>query len=193
MENQIKIRCSSCGKVLLAKPSQARKIAKCPRCGARFVIPSLANIAERKGQRVPAPENEAALARLSEKLTVPKEPPLCRVVYTEASPVQFALQRKKEVPLLDLSEDGLSFYMKDGDSPGELREGARFVVEIDFPVLIVPVYTPVILRWLKRVEEQGLYQLGVQFQDPDQELLAVVKTLVNFILSRPEVWELCGE
>lgn len=189
MAEQIKIRCGKCGKVLLARPAAEKKLAKCPRCKSAFTIPSLSQLAARKSPRVIVSENEKFLSRLPEKLTRKKENPLCRVVYTEASPVAFAQQRPDQAPILDLSEDGLSVYLKKDDKLTSLDAGTVFLIEIDFPVLVLPLIIEVVLRWLKPVEEAGLIQLGVQFVDPDEDLQKVILILMDFILSRPEVWE----
>ncbi len=183
------MRCGKCGKVLLAKPSEKRKIAKCPKCKAIFAIPSISELAERKKTRTVVSGNDDFLAKLPDSLTIKTAEPLTTVAYTESPPVQFALQREKQAPLLDLSEDGLSFYMVKSDQTVSLKQGTSFWVEIDFPVLLKPVYAEVVLRWSKPLENEVLLQLGVEFANPSKDFKQVLSGLIDFILSRPEAWE----
>lgn len=186
---KLKIRCSKCGKVLLARPSEKRKIGKCPKCAAKFAIPSLSQIAERKKTRVVVGGMEGLLSRLPEKLTTKTEKPLAHIVYTEAPPIQFTMMRKNQSPILDLSEGGMSIYISNDGQTADLKLGSSFWVEIDFPVFVAPIYTEVTVRWTKLIEKTNLLQLGLQFSKPDETLQQIMGILMDFVLSRPEAWE----
>lgn len=187
MIKTIKIRCKSCGKVLITKCGEERKIGICPNCRAKLIIPKITELEARKTERAVISESELTI-RAPEGLVSPVEKPVCRVMYTEAPPFEFALRRKDQLPILDLSEAGLSFLAKKKEA-GFLVPGKTILIEIDFPILIEPIYPYVQVRWANPTEEEELLQIGVEFQSPKKDLEEIAATMVKYVLSKPDAWE----
>ncbi|MFH1147161.1 MAG: PilZ domain-containing protein [Pseudomonadota bacterium] len=187
MTKAIKIRCKSCGKVLLTKCGEERKIGVCPGCKTKLIIPKISEIEARKTERAVISES-ALTIRAPEGLVSPAEKPACRVMYTEAPPFEFALRRKDQLPILDLSETGLSFLAKKKDA-GPFVLGKTLLIEIDFPILIEPVYPYVQVRWANPTEDNELLQIGVEFLEPAKDMEKIAATMVKYVLSKPDAWE----
>ncbi len=167
---------------------ESRKIGICPKCKTKLLIPTLSEIEARKSQRAVIGESKFQIA-LPEALTTHGEAPDCRVMYTEASPYEFALRRKDRFPVLDLSEGGLSFFIRTTDAKDRITLGKTILVEIDFPVLVVPIYAYAAVRWVNSTDDRALLQVGVEFEEESEDLRRIVAGLMGYVLSKPDVWE----
>ncbi|MBF0117726.1 MAG: PilZ domain-containing protein [Desulfobacterales bacterium] len=183
----VKMRCKNCGKVLKTNSENAGKKVRCPQCQNVFVIPDAKELASRKADRVVIQESKDAISLSQDMPAHLEETPFCQVVYTEADPIQFTLKRKNQVPLLDLSEGGLAFYIKTSEEVAALTFEKIIPIEIDFPtVLFEPLSVKVEVRWIKPMAEQKLLHVGVKFNNPDKKFLKIVSKLIELIISKPD-------
>ena len=114
-----------------------------------FKIPNINKFKARQTVREVVHESEMSTP-LPETLKKPGILSLFRIKYTEASPVNFVLKRNNDLPLLDLSENGLGFLCKEEDA-SLLKTGKIIAVEIDFPILEEPLIIQVEVRWMKQM------------------------------------------
>jgi len=166
----------------------AGKKGKCPGCGTVFLVPSGGQHDDRKAARTLVEECTNCIS-MPDDLTSSTSEVLCRVMYTEAPPLRFTKERQGCVPILDLSEGGLSFYMKDEDGANSLERGSTHSVQIDFPIFVVPVVTQVEIRWLKPVAKENITQIGIKFCRSDPNFKRLIENLIDYILSRSDYWE----
>jgi hypothetical protein len=167
------IRCEKCGKVLKGI------VGKCPRCNDNFVVPNPITRENRKFERTIIPESKY-FRTLPDSIIKSKNPANYKVVYTEAPPVEFALKRSDRVPLLDISESGMSFIIR-VDESSKVLPGDILVLEIDFPVFTQPVYTKVEVCWIRSMKEEKLMHVGVRFYQPTEALKKVLNGMIKYI------------
>jgi len=182
---KIIIRCEKCGKVLRGKAGKGQKIGRCPRCMDEFVIPSPVSHEDRQYERAIISENNF-VRPIPESLTHSKESPVYRVLYTEVSPVEFALKRSTHVPLLDLSEGGMGILVRADEISDGLLPGDVFIAELDFPILVQSIFIQVEVRWIRLIKEEKLLQVGVRFCKSDKAFRGVLKNLMEYISSKTE-------
>lgn len=175
------IRCDKCGKVLKGKAQKSRIVGTCPRCKEDIVIPDPLSKENRKKKRAVICESKL-VRTIPEALTKSEESPRCRVMYTEVSPVEYALNRSTHVPLLDLSEGGMGILMRTY-SESKLLPGDLFTVEIDFPVLVQSIFIKVEVSWIRPIKEK-LMHVGVRFCETDEPFREVLKDLMKYITSK---------
>ncbi len=188
MPTILKIRCRKCGAAYRTKADYAGKRTRCPKCRQTMVLPQAAAIEKRKGMRAVVKEGTVKLD-LTNELTRSGTKPFCRVVYTEADPVTFALKRSDLAPLLDLSEDGIGFHIRADLAADHLAPSAILPIEIDFPVLTEPLTCRVRVRWTKPTADR-LVQVGASFYKVPATFHKIMDELMQYILSRPDVWEM---
>ena len=152
---KIIIRCEKCGKVLRGKSGKDQRIGSCPRCRDEFVIPSPVRHGDRKQERVVISENNL-VQPIPETFTHSKESPVYRVLYTEVSPVEFALKRSTHVPLLDLSEGGMGLLVRADDLSEGPLPGDILVAELDFPIFVQSIFVQVEVCWIRPLKEEKL-------------------------------------
>jgi phage FluMu protein Com len=182
---KIIIRCEKCGKVLRGKAGKGQRIGRCPRCMDEFVIPSPVRHGDRKQDRVVISENNL-VRPIPETFTHSKEPPVYRVLYTEVSPVEFALKRSTHVPLLDLSEGGMGILVRADEISDGLLPGDVFIAELDFPILVQSIFIQVEVHWIRPIKEEKLLHIGVRFCNSDKSFKGVFKNLMKYISSKTE-------
>lgn len=188
MIKSIRIRCGNCGKVLLVKCTEERKMGICPKCRTKLIIPKLPEIEARKSERAVISESPLTV-QPPEGLVSPKEKPFCRLVYTEVPPFEFALRCKDHVPILDLSENGLSFLIRKKEAADFLTLEKVILIEIDFPILGEPIYPYVRVRWTNVTQDQDLLQIGVEFFEPHKDLQKIMANLIRYVLARSDARE----
>ncbi|MBF0226977.1 MAG: hypothetical protein HQK76_16150 [Desulfobacterales bacterium] len=188
MAGNFRIRCMKCGKVMKAPGDSAGKIGVCAGCNSTFVMPDSVAIENRKKLRAIIEESEQVIV-MSDNLTFPEEKPFCKIIYTEANPIKFAQKRKDVSPLLDLSKGGLSFLMNSNGHVSELKTDDVIFTEIDFPILLEPIYAKLIIRWFRPLFDGNLVQYGTQYFKPSRAFNKVVDSLLKYALLRSEVWE----
>ncbi len=179
------IRCEKCGKVLKGKTQKSNIVGKCPRCKDKFVVPDPITRDNRKKKRSIIPESKYVSA-LPDKLTKSSKPAHYRLMYTEVSPVEYALKRSDHVPLLDISESGMGFIIRTHNKSHKILPGDMLYVELDFPVLVQPIYTEVEVCWIKPIKEEKLMHVGVRFHRPGEELEGVLKGILKYIASKSQ-------
>jgi phage FluMu protein Com len=173
------IRCEKCGKVLKGKVQKSNIVVKCPRCNDNFVVPDPITRENRKNKRIVIPESKH-FRTLPDSIIKSNNPATYKVVYTEAPPVEFALKRSDRVPLLDISESGMSFIIR-VDESSKVLPGDILVLEIDFPVFTQPVYTKVEVCWIRSMKEEKLMHVGVRFYQPTEALKKVLNGMIKYI------------
>ena len=178
-------RCEKCGKVLKGEVQKSTVVGKCPRCKDKFVVPDPVTRDNRKKKRTIVPESKYYIT-LPDTLTKSNNQANFRVIYTEVPPVEFALKRKDQVPLLDISEGGMGFLIRSDDKSGKVLPGDILVVEMDFPVLAQPVYTKIEVCWLKPIKEDKLMHVGVRFYRPSEALKGFLKGILKYIESKTQ-------
>jgi phage FluMu protein Com len=189
MPSTLKVRCKKCGKVLKTPAKNAGKKGECPKCKNTLMIPGEEQFKKRKSERAVIEEARISIDHNHE--SEPSDAPvLFQILYTEADPVKFALARKNQVPLLDLSNGGIGFAVKSTKENAKLSKGQIIEIEIDFPILIKPVRLSVEIRWRKKMDNKKIFQLGVKFHKPSKSILRTINKLIDYILTRPEVWQL---
>jgi phage FluMu protein Com len=188
MSKDVTIRCASCGKVLKGKPQEDHLTGNCPRCHGtvRISVPLAREC--RKFHRAIVGENQFVTS-VPQPYGTSKTQPLCRVMYTEVPPADFILYRSSHVPLLDLSEGGMGLFVRADNTSKELLPGSTFVTEIDFPILVQPVFVMVEVRWVRPIKEDKIMQLGVRFCNMDDALKSVLLNLKKYIESRTKELE----
>ncbi len=179
------IRCEKCGKVLKGRTQKLNIVGKCPRCKDKFVVPDPIKRDSRKKKRTIVHESKY-VSTLPDILTKRNKPPHYRLIYTEVSPVEYALKRSDHVPLLDMSEDGLGFIIKTNDKSHKILPGDILYVALDFPVLVQPIYSEVEICWIKPIKEEKLMHVGARFHRPGEALKEVLKSLVKYIASKSQ-------
>jgi len=185
MTKKIDIRCEKCGKVLKGKAEKGKVFGKCPRCGDKIVIPEPLTRESRKHKRVVVGENRF-IPTIPETLAQSQESPVYRIMYTEVPPMEFALKRSTQIPLLDLSEGGMKLFVRADEKSQGLSLGDVFLAEIDFPILVQSIFIQVEVRWVRLIKEEKLLQIGVQFCNSDKSFRDVIKDLMKYITSRTE-------
>lgn len=183
MNMELIIHCEKCGKLLQGKAEKARTFGECPRCGHKLAIPVPAMHENRKHKRAVVVESKF-VKPIWETLTQSKEPSLYRIVYTEAPPVEFALNRASDSPLLDISEGGMGILVKADAKSNGLLPGNIFVAEIDFPILIQPIFIRVEVCWMRPLKEDRLFHIGVRFCESGEYLEDLLKNLVRYVESK---------
>lgn len=179
------IRCENCGKVLRGKPDEGGTLTSCPKCKNKLVVPDAFSSESRRHPRVLTTQSSLAL-RIPESLSQGEEPALYCIAYTEVSPVEFALHRSTCVPLMDVSEGGMGFLVRTDEKARPIEPGYCFVVEIDFPILVQPVFVTVETRWLRPMSGGKLLRVGVQFKTVDESFKKVVKKMIEYLMVRTD-------
>ncbi len=179
------IRCEKCGKVLKGKMKKSNIVGKCPRCKDKFVVPDPVAQDNRQYKRTIIPESKYVCS-VPASLTNNKKPVNYRIIYTEVSPVEFALNRTDQVPLLDISEGGMGIIIRSINASGKVLPGDIFIVELDFPIFIKPVYTEVEVCWLKPIKDDKLMHVGVRFNRTGEDFKKVLKCILKFISSKTQ-------
>ena len=188
MSMDVIIRCASCGKVLKGKTQEDHLTGHCPRCHDTVRISAPLAREGRKYHRVVVGENEFVTS-VPQPYCTSKTRPVYRIMYTEVPPLDFLLNRSSHVPLLDLSEGGMGLFVRVDNASEELEPGSTFVAEIDFPILVQPVFITVEVRWVRPIKEDKIMQMGVRFCDMDDSLRSVLLNLKKYIESRTKELE----
>jgi phage FluMu protein Com len=179
------VRCDKCGKVLKGIAEKGNILGTCPRCREKFVIPDPVPHESRKKKRAVIGESRL-VQPIPESLAQCTGAPVYRVMYTEVLPDEFIMKRSDSLPLLDLSEGGMGILMKADHLSGGLLPGDFFYAEIDFPILVHPVYIQVEVCWIRPIKDDTLLQVGVRFCEPGPDFLAVLNNLIQYIESRTQ-------
>ena len=108
-----------------------------------------------------------------------------------ATVVKYGQPREaREISHIVVTEDhDPKLLVKADDAALQLAAGTIIPIEIDFPILVEPIYVQTEVRWLRHIKEHGLIQIGVEFCQPDESLKKVVDKLYDYIVSRTEIWE----
>jgi hypothetical protein len=83
----------------------------------------------------------------------------------------------------------MSLFVRVDSMSKELVPGTTFVAEIDFPILIQPVFVEVEVRWVRPIKKEKIMQMGVRFCDMDDALRSVLFNLKEYIESRTKELE----
>jgi len=179
----IRIRCQKCGGGLKTDSANAGKMGECPKCKATFLIPEAPAQEKRQAERAMVQDKDG---HVEPDLKVKTESVLRRflVQYTEADPSSFTLKRPDRVPLLDISEGGIRFMVKDSPNAPKLKTSERLIVYLDFPILDAPVPLKAQVRWVSAMEGTDLYQVGVQFEKIDDPARELLKRLITYVILR---------
>ncbi len=179
------IRCEKCGKILQGKVEKSNIVGKCPRCKDKFVVPDPISRESRKGDRSIVSESKY-FRDLPDSVTKSNSSVNYRVVYTEAPPMEFALKRKDQVPLLDIGEGGIGFIARADDKANKALPGDILTIEIDFPIFVKPVSAKVEVCWVRPIKQKKLMQVGVRFYRPSEALKGVLKNIKEYIASKTQ-------
>ncbi len=109
-----------------------------------------------------------------------------RVTYTEVPPMDYALKRSDQVPLLDISEGGMGFIIRSDNKSNKVLPGDILVVEMDFPIFVQPVYTEVEVCWLRPLKEEKMMHVGVRFYQPGEAIKKVLKGILKYLASKSQ-------
>ncbi len=189
MDSITTFRCEKCRKVLRSKTEETGKTGKCPFCGTTLTMPDPVLRQKRKHARALAGES-SFFRPLPESLLQASSPPLYRVMYTEVPPAEFLLKRSSHVPLLDLGEGGMGFFVRADEKSREVFPGQSFVVEVDFPIFVQPIFVEVKVCWTRSGDENKVLHVGVKFVRTDELLTGFLQNLINYISSRTEAVDL---
>ena len=85
-----------------------------------------------------------------------------------------------------MSEDGLGFIIKTNNKSHTILPGDILYVELDFPVLVQPIYTEVEVCWIKPIKEEKLMHVGARFHRPNDALIDVLRGMVKYIASKTQ-------
>ena len=138
----------------------------------------------RRTERVVVEKNVLA-QDLPESLIISDKVPVYTVAYVEADPVQFALKRKNMLPLIDICDDGLAFFIKAQKDEKKVVARQIIQIQIDFPILIEPIKTNIEIQWTIYLEESGLLRVGAKFCDASQDFKKIIKSLIKYVQSKP--------
>ncbi len=186
MEHEtIQIRCDNCGLAERVVRVDG-KVWVCVRCDKSVVISTEAELHNRNTGREIIQESQLS-TNIPASLKKDAKP-FCRIVYTEASPIEFTLKRENTYPLLDLGENGFGFYAKIEDPITKQKSGDKLTVEIDLPILESPIVIDVEIRWIQPIAAKKIARIGVQYCDKNEDLQKILDKIFNYILARPELW-----
>lgn len=179
----IRIRCQKCGGGLKTDSANAGKMGECPKCKATFVIPEAPAQEKRETQRAMVQDKDG---HVQPDVQAKTESVLRRLLvqYTEADPSSFTLKRSDRVPLLDISEGGIRFMVKDSPGTPRLKTSERLILDLDFPILDAPISLKAQVRWVSAMEGTELYQVGVQFEKTDNAARELLKRLITYVILR---------
>ena len=183
----LNLRCNRCMRLLKVPLTEVGKTGTCPKCKNVFKIPEITNRKKRKVVRAIIGESELAI-NPPELLTKLEGKEFCKVVYSQADPIEFLLKRENVMPTLDISDGGISFLVK-ADEPGIKLKSKKYIwLEIDFPILTMPIYTQIQVKWAKPSVDKKTIRIGGMFLYRDESVRKIIQKLVEYVLMRPTKW-----
>lgn len=183
----LSLRCNRCMRLLQVPLNEVGKKGTCPKCKNDFTIPGITNKKKRKGTRAIIGESELAI-NPPELLTKSDGKEFCKVVYSQADPIEFLLKRENVMPTLDISDGGISFLVKADEQGMKLKTKKYIWLEIDFPILTMPIYTQIQVKWAKPSVDKKTIRIGGMFLYRDDSVRKIIQTLVKYVMMRPTKW-----
>ena len=80
----------------------------------------------------------------------------------------------------------MGFLVKADEKSRLIEPGSCFVVEIDFPIFVQPVFVQVEVLWLRPISGDKLLRVGVQFKTADELFKKVVERMIEYLSMRSD-------